>query len=252
MALKLTLLELVQDMLTAVNGENVNSVGDTEEAAMCVNIANRQFEKMSAKNRWKHFKEYTSSLQTTSNLNEMNLPTGAFAFKPDTIYYDGNPVWYLTPEVFLNMVVARDSSTDSSILTINGIPVYKTKTPVYFTSDDDELLRFDGCVDSTNGLDGSKFKAIVYSTSTSRLSADSEVFDLPAQAFPTLGEYCIAYAIKELTSDEESFRSQLREAKTSAAALARNARLVDQPDDWRKNITPRRTRGTTTTRRKLT
>ena len=47
--MKLTLLELVQDMLVATDSENVSSVGETEDAGMCVNIANREFEKLISK-----------------------------------------------------------------------------------------------------------------------------------------------------------------------------------------------------------
>ena len=47
--MKLTLLELVQDMLVATDSENVSTVGETEDAGMCVNIANREFEKLISK-----------------------------------------------------------------------------------------------------------------------------------------------------------------------------------------------------------
>ena len=56
--MKLTLLELVQDMLVATDSENVTDVGDTEDAGMCVNIANREFERLISKFRWRHTRAF--------------------------------------------------------------------------------------------------------------------------------------------------------------------------------------------------
>ena len=98
--MKLTLLEIVQDMLTATDSENVNSVGHTEDAGMCVNIANREFEKLISKYRWRHTRGL-GKLSVTSNLNEMVLPPSAIAIVPDTLYYSGDRVYYMEPSTFL-------------------------------------------------------------------------------------------------------------------------------------------------------
>lgn len=43
--MQLTLLQIVQDMLTSIDAQNVTDVSETEEASMCVNIANRAYER---------------------------------------------------------------------------------------------------------------------------------------------------------------------------------------------------------------
>ena len=49
--MKLTLLQLVQRILATVDSEDVASVGDTEDSAMAVLIANRAFEYMATHSR---------------------------------------------------------------------------------------------------------------------------------------------------------------------------------------------------------
>ena len=98
--MKLTLLQIVQDMLTSTDSENVSSVGETEDAGMCVNIANREFEKLISKYRWRHTRAF-GKLDTTSNNHEMKVPTTAIAIVHDPVYYKNDRVYYMEPDRFL-------------------------------------------------------------------------------------------------------------------------------------------------------
>lgn len=238
--MRLNLLELVQDMLQTVDAENVTTLGDTEEAGMCVQIANRQFEWLSTFTRWRHLKQY-GDLTTTVNLNEMVLPTNGFAFDPKSVWYEDQPVHYMEPDDFLRFTIARDSATDSTVTTINGMKIHvdSATQPLYFTSDDDETLRFDATKDSVSGLTGANFDIIYYALPSSRLTADSQTFDLPAVMFPALSQLCVAAAAAELKGDTREGTRMLREAKGTIASMSRNSRLVDKLDDWRKWIVPR-------------
>lgn len=239
--MKLTLLQIVQDLLTAIDAENVNSVGDTPESGMCVNIANRAFEELATHRHWKHFRTY-SRLSASTNLNDLILPTGTIAFDPYNLWYDSTniaPINYMTPEKFLEFTVLRNTS-ESNIEEIDDIKVYNDRDPQWFTSDDDEILRFDAIPDNISGLDASLTRALIYKLPTSRLSADAEVFDLPYVMFSALELLCLSMALGELKGDTQGSASRKRDYKVAVGSLARNSRLIDVLDDRRKWIVARR------------
>lgn len=235
--MKLTLLELVQDMLTATDSENVSTVGETEDAGMCVNIANREFERLISKFRWRHTRAF-SKLAVTANKHEMKLKTGAIAIKPDSLYYSGSKMYWMEPERFLAYTITR-ATTESNILEVNHVKVYTDRDPQYFTSFDDETLVFDSYPDSS-GLVADNTDCIVYQAPTSRLTSDGEYFDLPPQAFPALALRCIVKAIVEIKGDTQGGSFEKRDADNAVAALSRNARLVDVLNDRRDYIIARR------------
>lgn len=235
--MKLTLLEIVQDMLTATDSENVTSVGETEDAGMCVNIANREFEMLISKFRWRHTRAF-AKLQVTAEENEMILPTSAIAIKPDSLYYADDRVFFMGEEDFLAFTITR-STSETNIEDSNGIKIYNDRNPQFYTSFDDETLVFDS-IPTTDGLVASSTDCIVYNHPTSRLTSDGEYFDLPKQAFSALAQRCIARAVLEIKGDTQGYQAENRSANNAVAALSRNARLVDVLDDRRSHIVPRR------------
>jgi hypothetical protein len=246
MAIRLTLLELVQGMLAAIDAENVTSVGQTEEAGQCVSIVNRCYEDMLSTWRWKHLRTYTNLVNNSSNLHELNVPDNALAINPDVMWYKDSAndsgaqkVWYLNPTEFLTMTLSRNLA-DSGIIELDGIRVHNDRVPQFFTSDDDETLQFDAVVDSSNGLAAARTQTLAWILPSSRLVVDAEVPDLPRQAFPALEDFCIGVAKDELKGDTASSQRTLREFKRKMAALARNARIIDKPNDARDHIVPRR------------
>ena len=86
--MKLTLLELVQDMLVATDSENVTDVGDTEDAGMCVNIANREFERLISKFRWRH-----SNISEVGNIKVFTdrNPQYFTSFNDEVLIFDAFP-----------------------------------------------------------------------------------------------------------------------------------------------------------------
>lgn len=234
--MKLTLLELVQDMLVASDSENVSSVGETEDAGMCVNIANREFEKLISKFRWKHTRKF-SKLEVTTISNEMTLGTGDIAIDPNSVYYSDERVYWMEPDRFLAFTIGRLTS-ESNITESNNLKVYTDRSPQYFTSFNDSTLVFDAY--SASGLIKANTDVIVYTHPTSRLSGDSEYFSIPAQAFPALAQRCISKAILEIKGDAQGYSVEKREADNAVAALSRNILLVDNPPDLRSNIISRR------------
>lgn len=237
MAIKLTLLQLVQDMLVAIDAEAVTSVGETPEAGMCVNIANRAFEQIAVYRRWRHFKQY-SRLDAGSNLNELVMPSGTIAFQPNDLWYNDLPMQYMRPEHFQTFTIRRDTS-ESNIESVNDIKVYNDRDPDFYTSPDDETLVFDAMPDNVSGLDSTLSRAMIYKLPTSRLDSDSQQFDLPAVMHPALNTLCISLALGELKGDSQEATRYERRYIKQMGSLARNARLVDRMDDRRRWLVPR-------------
>ena len=103
--MKLTLLQLVQRILQITDGEDVSSVGETEDSAMAVLIANRAFEYIATHSRWRHFRTY-GPMETNAALNELSIPDGAYEFVRSPFYYSGQLLTYLRPEEFVHMTIA--------------------------------------------------------------------------------------------------------------------------------------------------
>jgi hypothetical protein len=237
--MKLTLLQLTQDMLDAIDAEKVTSVSDTTEADMCVDIANRCYEQLIVSKKWRFLKRFIT-LQSSAALNELVAPDGTIAVDPEHVYYNGQLVYYVTPEWFLEMCVTRFAS-DTNVTVINGMNIYNDRLPQFFTSDDDATLIFDAIPDAVDGLDASTTSAIGWVHPTNRLVSDAEYFDLPAVFFPALEIMCIATVITELKGDSQTGQAKMRQAEAAISRLARNGRFIDLEDDIRKYIVPRRT-----------
>lgn len=239
--MKLTLLQLVQGMLSCIDSENVESVDDTEEAGQCVEIANSCYEQMITQRKtWRHLRKY-SRLNTTVALNELTVPDGTMALDPYNLYYNKTHVRYLTPEQFLSLTVTRNTD-EANIETHNMINVYIDREPTYFTTDDDYTLRFDAIPNNIDGLNGNNVSCIIYQLPTTRLVADDEYFDLPPAAFPALLRFCKGVAKLELQGDNVGAEAYLREYKLMEKRLIRTGQVIDERQDIRKWIVPRQTK----------
>ena len=224
-------------MLVAIDGEQANSVGDTPESGMCVNIANRAFEELATFRKWRHFRSYIE-LEATTALNELVMPSGTIAFNPDALWYNDKLVRYMDPDEFLEFTIKRNTS-ESNIQEINNIKVYNDRDPQFYTTDDDETLIFDAMPDALSGLVAGDSRGLAYRLIASRLTDDDDVFDLPIVMFPALDMLCISMAIGELKGDTQESSKKERKYIKMVGSLARNARLVDKLDDRRKWLVPR-------------
>ena len=239
--MKLTLLQLVQDMLIATESENVSSVNESEEASRCINIANECFEAMLSKKRWKHTKQL-AVMQAANNLNALKLPDEAIYFDEKNVFYNGIPLTYLHPDQFVALTESR-LTTDTNITVIGQIKTYTDRVPVCFTSFDTNTLVFDACVSPINGLQPSSCKLLYYAATDVRLSTDGSIFNLPHQAFPALQKYCIGTAINRIKSDSNGAALELKEYHSLMATLSRNNSLIEGEKDLRDYLVSRPVRG---------
>ena len=231
-------------MLSEIEAESVTTVvsgSTTEEALLCVNLANRVFEDVITNWKWKHTKTY-KPLVAGSNLNELKADSSDLYIDGYNVYYgtinEEQKVHYVDPDTFVKRTISR-TSTDSNVTVINNFKIFNDRDPSYYTTFDDETLIFDA-MPSGSGLVNTDSKAIVWVEPTTRLSADASVYDLPKQVYPAFRDLCVANAIVSLQGEETKGERRILRASKKLARLAKSADLIDVDDNAYKVITVRR------------
>ena len=197
---KLTLLEIVQSVLSSMDGDSVSAISDTVESDQIVQIAHDVYNSMMAAADWAHLKTVVQ-LEASGDSTKptlMSLPDDV-AEVLDIRYnitQDGDvntrwskPLEYVDSHEFLNRVYQRNTSNDNvgTETTSEGISIlYLNDTaPTFYTSFDDNVVIFDAydsVVDTT--LQSSKTAANVIK-STSWTNSNTFVPDMPARMFST-------------------------------------------------------------------
>lgn len=157
MATNRTVLEFVQDILSYMEADIVNDVGETEESEMVLNVLENTFFDIVHEFEFPH-KQLNFQLDpsgTTSQPTHMKLPGGIS--RVEQILYDkldeaGDPtnyehVQHMEPKEFMYLINSRNSSdsevdkvTDDSGVTFL---IMNDRNPTYWTSFDDETIVFD-------------------------------------------------------------------------------------------------------------
>ena len=198
--MKMTLLELTQDILNSMDSDEVNTISETVESDQVAQIVKTTYFELISRRDWPHLKE----LFQLDGLSDSNIPTHmklpARIVEMREVNYDKRKngetrtkqesVEYLTPERFLWYTNARnlDASNITEVTDISGVKVLiRTDTaPTYWTSFDDEYIIFDSydsAVDSTMQQSKSQCFGIRQPAWT---VSDSFTPDLPDDAFPLL------------------------------------------------------------------
>lgn len=197
---KLTLLDIVQDILSDMGSDEVNSISDTLEALQVAAIVKSVFFNIINRRMW----PTEAILTSLTPASDPNKPTH-FTI-PDNvsqvswIKYDNRDsndatkvafkdIPYLEPKNFLDWVLQRDS-TESTIQTVTEddytVLIKNDENPSYFTSFDDEVIIFDS-FDNTLDTTLQESKIMAYcEVEPTWSTTDLAVPDLPAKAFPYL------------------------------------------------------------------
>lgn len=243
-----TLLQIVQEVLSSIDGDEVNSIGDTLEASSVANIVKACFD----------------GIVTTKDIREIQLPFTLTAYgvskpvlmeRPDDIISvdwikydvreDGDPypqwreIEYLNLKEFLEYSQNLPSQLDvtmfgSFVQNINGsnITFYHRKdvAPRFFTTIDDKLILFDA-YDSTVEASLQESKTTCFGTYNSEFQKN-DGYVIPFDRKTTL----------QLIEDSKARASiELRQTQNPAAEkVARRLhvrsqfdnRQVGQPDSY--------------------
>lgn len=206
--MKMTLLELVQSILSDMDGDEVNSISDTAESEQVANIVRNTYRAIVSNTVWPHTRRavalvpnsdsnYPTHMTVKEDLKEL-ISVNYNKSKSVDDRLDYQPVDYLEPDLFLKKINVRDNTKSNIdvVVDYSGIDllIMNDKAPDYYTSFDDVGLVFDSydsVVDST--LQQSKLQAQGYIVPTF-LVEDSFIPDLPVDAFSLLLEESVSRA----------------------------------------------------------
>lgn len=235
-----TLLTIVTDMLVATKSEGVTSIEDgdtTEEALLCVNLANQTYEELLGRFKWKHLKSF-KNLTAGTYLNTLKGAAGDLFVDAYNIYYgavnEEFKVHYVEPEDFIQRTLNR-SSTDTNVTILNEIKVYKDQVPTFYTSFDDTELVFDS-MPTVAGLVAGNALGLIYTYPLTRLTSNNDTFDLPSILQPYFKGLCIAEALEILADEDTKADKKRRFANKQIAKIAHAGNFVEKLDDAFKHL----------------
>ena len=198
---KMTLLEIVQDIVNDMTSDEINSIADTIESTQVSYIVRSTYNDLITSKYWPHTKRLIQldALADTTRPTMVKLPDNVI--KIDTIKYNKQgiddtfkkyeEVIWMEPDAFLDMVNSRVSSnseveTCPSIYQDVDLFILNNNPPTYWTSFDDVYVVFDSYdneVDST--IQNSKMQVFAYVLPEFTLE-DTFVPDMAAKEFPYL------------------------------------------------------------------
>lgn len=236
---KQTLLEIVQDILSDMSSDEVNSISDTVESEQVARIVRSAFRDMMSNKNWPHMKRLAKlvSYSDSSLPTHMRFEEEVKELVENSLQYNKAklgetrkkylPVKLVTNDEFLRYVQGRNN--DSAVVDIITDPtgvellIRNDAHPTYCTSFDDTTLVFDSydsLVDSV--LQASKIQCMAYYMD-SLVLADDTIPNLPSEAFSAL--------INESTSRAAFKLDQVQDIKAEAEANKQNRWLSQKA--WR-------------------
>lgn len=200
--MKYSLLEIVQEILSELDSDEVNSINDTVESQQVANIVKSCYNELTSNRNWPHFKKLTQleSSGTLSKPTHMKMPEnlrevvqiGYESRKETSGKKEFKVIKYLHPDEFLTFTNKRNSNnSDISVVSdTEGVEILieTDKAPSYYTSFDDVYVVFDSYNKSLDDtLKNSKTQIIAYIDPV-WVHEDSAIPDLPTDAFALLIE----------------------------------------------------------------
>lgn len=236
MAAKMSLIEIVQDILSDMDSDEVQSIDDTVESTQVAQIVKATYQAMMSSRNWPHQKRLLSltpsgddTLPTHMTMQEEVKEMVGIKYNCAKIT-DGarrlyQPIHWVEPDDFLRISNGRNSN-DTNIDVIvddNGVEllIVNNQAPRYYTSFNDNTLIFDAydsAVDDT--LQASKMQATAY-VMLEWIHLDDAIPDLPAEAFTALLEEAKSRAFVKLK--QQSDPTAATEARRQQAWLSRKA-----------------------------
>lgn len=240
---RMTLLQIVQRVLDAMNHDSVTGITDTIESRQIAEEARVVYYDLMDRETWKHLIKLIplEELADVTRPNFLKIPDEV-AHITDVRYEittteDAHRIFseitYLDPEDFLDLVYTRrtDESNVETVLNYDDVPLFilNDQAPTYWTTFDDEYIVFDSYdsdMDTTLQASKSLVRAKVIPTWT---SSDSFVPDMPDQLFSTyLAEVTAASFTywKQGTSVKDEQR-----AARGISRLRRSARKTNEQEN---------------------
>lgn len=255
--MKYTLLEIVGDILSDMDGDYVNSINDTDEAMQVAQIVKTTYQAMISNRNWPHTSRAINITPFADNLLPTHTTLPSNVKELISVYYDVRrnsqtridyqQIKYLDPDDFLRLTNQRNSDDPNCMIVIDptGVKflIMTNKAPEYYTSFDDNTMVFDSydsSVDSTIQANKSQIRAYIIPDFEME---DSFIPDLPDEAFVALIEESKSKAMFKLKQVQDIKAEQ--EANRQQRWLSRRAWKTHEKDLYpysygRKNAKGRR------------
>lgn len=195
---KMTLLDIVSEILSDMTSDPVNSISDTFESEQVAKIVRRVYFNLFDERVWPHTGQLFRLTPSTDSTRPTHMKIEDDVDDIQWVKYDISAtsdrdyrdVKYLCPQDFIDFVMARDSGKAevTTVIDYRGVPVFviNNADPTYYTSFDDEHLVFDS-YDSNKGTTLMHSKTQVFGHVQPEWRMEDEfVPDMPNKAFGLL------------------------------------------------------------------
>lgn len=246
---KMTLLDVVQEILSDMNSDNVNSINDTIEAQQIVQIAKRTYFNMINERILPHTASFFNLTALVNPAKPTHVRIEDNVIRVESIKYDcrkelTDPVdpkelTYLPPKDFADFVMQRNPSSPSVTTVLDTIPLFiiNDASPTYWTSFDDKTIIFDSYnADIETTIQSSKCYAYG-EREPLWTSIDEFVPDIPAKMFPYFvnetKSMCF-YTIKEAPHQKVEQHATRQRMWLSGEKFRAGGKRINYPNYGRK------------------
>lgn len=223
--MRLTKLQLVQDILSKLDIDNVTELGEDNEADQVEECVDRIYDEINSEQPWPHLREF-SSLEVTAIAHIMKIPNSIITVSD--VWYNGNKLEYIDPQEMYELLVARDTSLSN----VDSNGAYTDRDTVKWSSYDDTNIIFEAYDTS---LVSSKSKIDCYRM-PSQMTLGTDYPDLPERYHTLLYHGALADAFYTLKGDTTGFNIYRNRFKRGLNQMQRWARRVDRQPSTGKNV----------------
>lgn len=234
---KLTLLEIVQDILNDMDSDPVNSINDTVEAQQIAQSVKTTYNNIIDGKEWPHLYELFQFTALGNVLKPNYLEIPETIVNVDFIKYNVRKstetkdnfvdIIYKTPEDFLDLVNRRDSSlatvqvvTDFSGVSLN---ILNNKSPQYYTTFDEQYIIFDSFDNVVNST--------IISSKSSGRGRRNVIFTLTDSFVPDLPIQMFSYLLNESKAAAFINFKQMQNGKAEQNSISQRRRMSG--DAWK-------------------
>lgn len=217
--MKRTLLSMVQDILSDMGGDEINSIKDTDESMRVARIIKNVFFALMSNSAWpmsrravtltaRSSSDFPTHMVVDDDLKELiSVFYNTAQFDDDRILY--KEIEYKEPTDFLRKLNNRDSTSSDARVVVDdsGIKliILTNKAPEFYTSFDDKNIIFDSYDEKVDGsLQESKLQAEGYIMPSFSLE-DNFIPEMPADLFSLLLEKSTSAAQSKIREIQDPY-----------------------------------------------
>lgn len=210
--MKTTLLALVQNILSSMSSDDVDSIDDTEESRQVANICEDTFYNLQAIRDWGHKLEVIQLTASGNNDQPTRMLLPVTTRRIESIWYDKQTsddteakwqlISYKDPDSFLQLVLQTPTGDNVTEITDDVqslvFRVFNDRGPTYWSSFDDEYIWFDAhdsSVDDTLQQSKTTVRAVVDVAFT---KTDGATIDVPNHDWALYRELAKSRAFEEI------------------------------------------------------